>query len=76
MMTLPEPILDDLQANGLIERIERTVGKRTVTICRPTRQGIAFCENILEPYEKMFPRRRDPASGHESNGALSMLLLV
>lgn len=54
-----KPILDDLERNGLIRRIETTVGKRTIAIYKPTPQGIEFCRNILEPYEKMFPRRKE-----------------
>jgi predicted transcriptional regulator len=53
-----KPILDDLELNGLIRRIERTVGKRTVSIYSPTQKGVEFSRTILEPYEKMFPRRK------------------
>lgn len=52
-------ILEDIEYNDLIERREVTLGKRTVTIYRPTQKGMAFCRDILEPYEKMFPRRKD-----------------
>ena len=54
-----KPILQDIEHNELIEkRREATIGKRTVTIYRPTQKGMAFCRDILEPYEKMFPRRK------------------
>jgi DNA-binding PadR family transcriptional regulator len=43
----------------LVERREATIGKRTVTIYRPTQKGMAFCRDILEPYEKVFPRRKE-----------------
>ena len=43
----------------LLDRREATIGKRTVTIYRPTQKGMAFCKDILEPYEKMFPRRKE-----------------
>ena len=52
-------ILEDIEYNELIERREATIGKRTVTIYRPTQKGMAFCKDILEPYEKMFPRRKE-----------------
>jgi predicted transcriptional regulator len=52
-------ILEDIEDNGLIERREVSIGKRTVTMYRPTQKGMAFCKDILEPYEKMFPRRKD-----------------
>jgi predicted transcriptional regulator len=50
-------ILDSLEKNGLIERTEKAEGRRTIAIYRPTPAGIDFCRNILEPYEKMFPRK-------------------
>ena len=53
-----KPILEDIERNELIERREATIGKRTITIYRPTQKGMAFCRDILEPYEKMFPRRK------------------
>jgi predicted transcriptional regulator len=53
-----KPILEDIEHNELVERREATIGKRTVTIYRPTQKGMAFCRDILEPYEKMFPRRK------------------
>ncbi len=54
-----KPILEDIEHNELIERREATIGKRTVTIYKPTQKGMAFCRDILEPYEKMFPRRKE-----------------
>jgi DNA-binding PadR family transcriptional regulator len=38
--------LDDLEGNGMIERREDTVGRRTVAFYRPTQKGIAFCRDI------------------------------
>jgi predicted transcriptional regulator len=52
-------ILEDIEENELIQRREVTLGKRIVTIYRPTQKGVAFCRDILDPYEKMFPRRKD-----------------
>ena len=52
-------ILEDIEENELIERREVTLGKRIVTMYRPTQKGVAFCRDILDPYEKMFPRRKD-----------------
>jgi predicted transcriptional regulator len=68
-----KPILEDLEQNELIERKETTIGKRTVAIYRPTQEGIAFCRDILEPYEKMFPRRKDEK---KANTDLTMLVLI
>jgi predicted transcriptional regulator len=50
------PLLDELENKGLISRVERPTGKRTVTFYRTTDEGMEFCRTILEPYEKMFPR--------------------
>ena len=60
-----KPILEDIERNELIERREATIGKRTITIYRPTQKGMAFCRDILEPYEKMFPRRKEKGGGEE-----------
>ena len=51
-------ILDDLELNGLIIKREVRSNKRPITIYRPTEKGIDFSRTILEPYERMFPRRR------------------
>lgn len=53
-----KPILDDLEQNGMIQRNEQFIGKRGVTFYRPAQKGVAFCRDILEPYEKVFPRRK------------------
>lgn len=53
-----KPILDDLEINGLITRSEIQSGKRIVTVYKPRQKGIDFYREILEPYEKMFPRRK------------------
>jgi predicted transcriptional regulator len=54
-----KPILEDVEHNELIEKREVIRGKRMVTIYRPSQKGMQFCRDILEPYEKMFPRRKD-----------------
>jgi predicted transcriptional regulator len=53
-----KPILDELEGNGLIESMERSLGKRTITIYKPTQKGIEFCRTILDPYESVFPRKK------------------
>jgi predicted transcriptional regulator len=62
-----KPILEDLESNGLIRRTERPVGKRTVMIYSPTQKGIEFSRTILEPYEKMFPRRKPDSLNYDHN---------
>ena len=58
-------ILEDIEDNDLVEKREVTLGKRTVTMYRPTQKGMAFCRDILEPYEKMFPRRKEEEEEEE-----------
>ena len=62
-----KPILEDIEHNELIEKREATIGKRTVTIYRPTQKGMEFCRDILEPYEKMFPRRKDEVAAKDTS---------
>lgn len=69
-------ILDELEANGLIERTELQFGKRTVATYKLTYQGAEFFKNILEPYERMFPRRRDSNTRFGEGSKLSLLFLV
>ncbi|PIW33515.1 MAG: hypothetical protein COW27_00290 [Nitrosopumilales archaeon CG15_BIG_FIL_POST_REV_8_21_14_020_37_12] len=49
-------ILDNLEQNQMIERLENMDGKRTIAIFKVTSKGMDFCREILEPYEKLFPR--------------------
>src|ERR671927_1966592 len=53
-------ILDELEVNGLIQKSESPFGKRVVMVYKPTQKGIEFCRSILEPYERMFPRKKEP----------------
>jgi predicted transcriptional regulator len=52
-------ILDELEVNGLIQKSESPFGKRMVIVYKPTHKGIEFCRSILEPYERMFPRKKE-----------------
>jgi predicted transcriptional regulator len=52
-------ILDELEVNGLIRKSETPFGKRVVIVYKPTQKGIEFCRSILEPYERMFPRKKE-----------------
>ena len=56
-ITKHKEILDNLEKNEIIQRIEETDGKRTITIFKVTNKGMNFCHEIIEPYEKLFPRR-------------------
>ncbi len=46
-----------MELNGLIERSDESNGKRRFAIYRPTIKGMQFCNEILEVFERMFPRR-------------------
>jgi predicted transcriptional regulator len=52
-------ILDELEVNGLIHKSQLPTRKRVIAIYKPTQKGIEFCRSILEPYERMFPRRKE-----------------
>jgi DNA-binding PadR family transcriptional regulator len=52
-----------MESNGLIERSDEVNGKRRFAIYRPTIKGMRFCNEILEVFEKMFPR--NPMGEHE-----------
>jgi predicted transcriptional regulator len=51
-------IIDEMEQNCLVERTSEVNGKKTISLYRPTTKGIRFCYDILEEYEKMFPRDR------------------
>jgi predicted transcriptional regulator len=52
-------ILEEMERRGLITREMITTGRRkSISIFRPSQNGIAFCRAILEPYEKTFPRKK------------------
>jgi predicted transcriptional regulator len=52
-------ILDELEINGLIQKGESPFGKRMVIVYKPTQKGIEFCRSVLEPYERIFPRKKE-----------------
>lgn len=56
-------ILDELESNSMIQSEERHLGKRIITIYKPTAKGIEFCRTILEPYETLFPRKKNEPKG-------------
>lgn len=50
------PVLDEMEAKGLITKTEFFQGRKRITLYKVTQEGVAFCRRILEPYEAMFPR--------------------
>jgi predicted transcriptional regulator len=73
-----KPILDDLEQNQLVQREEKSLGKRVITIYKPTQKGLEFCRDILEPYERVFPRRKDEdvSARKDSSGRPRNIMLV
>ena len=55
-MTKHKPLIDELEAKQLISKNLILVGKRAITVYKPSLKGLEFCKSILEPYEIMFPR--------------------
>jgi predicted transcriptional regulator len=68
------PILSKMEAKDLISRSQILVGRRTITVYKPTPRGIEFCNHILEPYEIMFPRRDN--GGGIGKGSLVLHLFI
>lgn len=58
-------ILEELELNNLIRSEERHLGKRIITMYKPSPQGIEFCKTILDPYETLFPRKKKDQSKNE-----------
>ena len=55
-LTKHRAILDELENNGLVQKIQTKEKKRIITIYRPTQKGLDFCREIIQPYEDLFPR--------------------
>jgi predicted transcriptional regulator len=51
-------ILDDLESNGLVNVTKVLYGKKIINTYEVTSEGISFYKDILDPYEKIFPRAR------------------
>lgn len=50
-------ILDDMEAKGIIQKLEEPWGNKKIIKYSVTEKGRQFCRHILDPYEEMFPRR-------------------
>ena len=64
-------ILDELEVNGLIQKCESPFGKRVVMVYKPTQKGKDFCRSILEPYERMFPRKKESVLAVNNTNSIS-----
>ena len=54
-----------MESNGFVRKLELPYGKRPTIVYKPTPKGLEFCTNILEPYEKVFPRRKAKTSNYQ-----------
>lgn len=61
-ITKHKQILENLEQNEMIRRVETVEGKRTITIFKVTQNGMNFCNEIIEPFEKLFPRGGRPST--------------
>jgi predicted transcriptional regulator len=52
-----KPILDMMEANGLVTKTAQAFGKRHVMVYSASPRGLEFFRAILEPYERIFPRK-------------------
>jgi predicted transcriptional regulator len=50
------PIIDDMVDKGLITRFEEPWGNKTIIKYKVSEKGRAILQEILEPYEVLFPR--------------------
>lgn len=57
------PIIEEMEALGLVRREVRTIGRsKSVSYFKTSPKGLEFFRAILEPYEKMFPRIRSEST--------------
>ena len=49
-------ILDDMVKKGIITRVEEAWGNKTIIKYRASDKGREILNDILEPYESLFPR--------------------
>jgi DNA-binding PadR family transcriptional regulator len=52
-------VLHELEMNDLIRKSQLQSGKRIVIMYKPTQKGIEFCRRVIDPYQRMFPRKKE-----------------
>ena len=56
-LTKHRSIIEEMEAHGLIRREVETFGRtRSVSYFKASPKGLEFFKEILEPYERVFPR--------------------
>jgi len=73
-LTKHRSLLEELEYHEMISKEERILGKRKITIYKPTAKGLEFCKTMLEPYEDLFPRKSQDKDTGENK--LRFLILV
>lgn len=73
-LTKHRSILEDLESHQMISKEENIMGKRTITFYKVTPKGMEFCHNILDPYENLFPRKKQMDGS--SDNKFRLLILV
>ncbi len=59
-LTKHRSIIEEMEAHGLISREVKTLGRtRSVSYFKASPKGLEFFKEILEPYEKVFPREQE-----------------
>ena len=51
-------ILESLERNGFIKRIEQPWGNKKIIKYAVNQKALEFYKTILEPYEELFPRKK------------------
>ena len=69
-LTKHKHILDELEEKELLEKYQKSQGKRTITYFKVTNKGLEFCRNILDPFEELFPRTTNEENSDKKLGLL------
>lgn len=57
-----ESVLDDLESRNFVVKKSTLNGAKEISLYNITYEGMQFCNNILAPFEEVFPRK---ARGHD-----------
>jgi predicted transcriptional regulator len=58
-----ESVLDDLESRNFVVKKSTLNGAKAISLYNITYEGMQFCNNILAPFEEVFPRK---ARGHDN----------
>lgn len=57
-LTKHKEIIDEMEKNDFIKKEENFNGKKLIITYKITENGLKFYKEILDPYEKFFPRKK------------------